>query len=174
MAEEVLLFGAWGSPFTHRVEMALKLKGVEYKYMEEDITNKSPALLKYNPIHKKIPVLVHNGKPIAESQVILEYMDETWQGYPLLPKDPYQRAVARFWAKFIDDKCLLPVFKAFYPGEEEEREKAAEETSELLKFLEEEQKKKRFFGGESIGMVDIVASFIAFWLRVLEEASGVE
>jgi glutathione S-transferase len=71
-------------------------------------------------------------------------------------------------------QCLLPVFKAFYPGEEEEREKAAEETSELLKFLEEELKKKKFFRGESIGMVDIVASFIAFWLRVLEEASGVE
>ncbi|XP_062167769.1 glutathione S-transferase U8-like [Alnus glutinosa] len=173
MAEEVLLFGVWGSPFSRRVEMALKLKGVEYKYMEEDITNKSPALLKYNPIHKKIPVLVHNGKPIAESQVILEYIDETWQGYSLLPKDPYQRAVARFWAKFIDDKCLQPVFKACW-GEEKDREKAAEEATELLKFLEEELKEKRFFGGESIGMVDIVASIIAFWLGVFEEASGVK
>jgi glutathione S-transferase len=107
MAEEVLLFGTWESAFSRRVEMALKLKGVDYKYIEEDTANKSPSLLKYNPVHKKIPVLVHNGKPLAESQVILEYIDETWQGHPLLPKHPYERAVARFWAKFIDNKVIV-------------------------------------------------------------------
>jgi len=171
MAEEVVLFGVWASPFSRRVEMALKLKGVEYKYMEEDLTNKSPSLLKYNPIHKKIPILVHNGKPIVESQVILEYIDETWQGYPILPKDPYERAIARFWAKVIDDKCLPAVFKAYW-GEEKEREKAVEETCEILKFLEEELKEKRFFGGESIGMVDIIANIIAFWFGGFEEAWG--
>jgi glutathione S-transferase len=74
---------------------------------------------------------------------------------------------------FFFVQCLLPVFKAFWV-EEKEREKAAEEASEILKFLEEELKEKRFFGGESIGMVDIVANVIAFWLGVSEEASGVE
>ena len=117
MAEEVLVFGVWGSPFSRRVEMALKLKGIEYKYIEEDITNKSPSLLKYNPVHKKIPVLVHNGKPVAESLVILEYIDETWKDSPILSKDPYERATARFWAKFIDEKVkyhLLLNFFKFY------------------------------------------------------------
>ncbi|XP_059427750.1 glutathione S-transferase U8-like [Corylus avellana] len=171
MAEEVVLYGVWESAFSRRVEMALKLKGVEYKYMEEDLNSKSPSLLKYNPIHKKIPVLLHNGKPIVESQVILEYIDETWQGYPILPKDPYERAIARFWAKFIDEKCLPTIFKACY-GEEKEREKAAKENYEVLKFLEEELKEKRFFGGENIGMVDIVANIIAFWVGVIEESSG--
>ncbi|GLT72975.1 hypothetical protein SLA2020_448660 [Shorea laevis] len=173
MAEEVLLFGVGVSPFSHRVEMALKLKGVEYKYVEEDFANKSHLLLKYNPIHKMVPVLVHNGNPIVESQVILEYIDETWPGYPLLPKDPYERAIARFWAKFIDDKCVLAIFKASW-GEEKEREKAAEEVPEFLNHLENELKEKRFFGGESIGMVDIVANFISFWVGAFEEAFGSE
>jgi glutathione S-transferase len=66
------------------------------------------------------------------------------------------------------------VFKALWRGEEKEREKAAEEAPEVLKFVEEELKEKRFFGGESIGMVDIVANIIAFWQGIFEEVSGVE
>jgi glutathione S-transferase len=97
MGEEVLLLGVWRSPFSRRVEVALKLKGVQYKYIEQDFSNESALFLQYNPIYKKVPVLVHNEKPIVESQVILEYIDETWQGYPLLPKDPYERASACFW-----------------------------------------------------------------------------
>jgi glutathione S-transferase len=49
-----------------------------------------------------------------------------------------------------------------------------EEASEVLKFLEKELKEKRFFGGESIGMVDIAANIIGYWLGACEEATGVE
>ncbi|KVF99584.1 Glutathione S-transferase, C-terminal-like protein, partial [Cynara cardunculus var. scolymus] len=95
MADEVKLYAVGGSPFVCRVKIALNLKG---------INNKSADLLKYNPVHKKVPVLVHNGKSISESLVIVEYIDDVWKGVPILPQDPYEKAVARFWAKFIDEK----------------------------------------------------------------------
>ncbi|PIN04749.1 Glutathione S-transferase [Handroanthus impetiginosus] len=142
---EVKLFGVWGSPFSRRIEMALKLKGVEYEFIEEDLNNKSPLLLKYNPVHRKNPVLVHNGKPIAESLVILEYIDETWEGPAILPKDSYERAQARFWAKFLDEKCMPAIWKACW-SIGEEREKAKEEAMEILGFLDNEIKGKKFFG----------------------------
>ncbi|XP_068660246.1 glutathione transferase GST 23-like [Aristolochia californica] len=170
---EVKLFGTLPSPLSWRIQWALKLKGVEYEYVEEDLMNKSPLLLKYNPVHKKIPVLLHNERPIPESLVILEYIDETWQSNPLLPKDPLERANARFWAKFVDEKCLVSVFAVFLSAGKEQ-EKHLEEAAAALKILEGCVHGKRFFSGEGIGYADLVAGWIPQWLPVIEEVAGVK
>ncbi|KDP34500.1 hypothetical protein JCGZ_11050 [Jatropha curcas] len=168
MTEEVKLLGAWASPFSHRIELALKLKGIQYHYIEEDLFNKSPLLLQSNPVHKKVPVLIHNGKPISESLVILDYIEETWQNNPILPKDPYDRAVVRFWAKFIDEK-ILKIASKFKAAKGEEKKQVLEELGEQLKILEKELEEKEFFGGETIGYLDIVAFFIVYWFQVRQE-----
>ncbi|XP_071720860.1 probable glutathione S-transferase [Rutidosis leptorrhynchoides] len=173
MADEVKLYAVSGSPIVCRVKIALNLKGMKYENLEEDLSNKSADLIKYNPVYKKVPVLVHNGNPICESLVILEYIDEVWKGVPILPHDPYERAVARFWAKFIDDKCVTAVYNAFLSKGEE---KAIAEAHEQLQILENELvvKGHKFFGGDNINLVDIAADFIAYWIGVMEEASGIK
>ena len=116
MGEEVVLLDFWPSPFGMRVRIALAEKGIKHEYKEEDLRNKSDLLLQMNPVHKKIPVLIHNGKPVCESLIQVQYIDEVWHDKsPLFPSAPYQRAIARFWADFVDKKVLSFLY-FFYLG----------------------------------------------------------
>nr|WAA68401.1 tau class glutathione S-transferases [Pinus yunnanensis] len=153
---QVKLLGMAYSPFVMRVRIALALKGIHYEFIEDDIENKSELLLQSNPVHKKIPVLIHNGKPVCESMIILQYIEEAWgnKAPNLMPKDPYDRAIARFWAAFIDDKFAASI-RGVFTGVGEEQQKAVEESVASLLVLEEELSGKAYFGGDEIGLVDI-------------------
>ena len=61
MTDEIILLDFWPSPVAVRVGIALAEKGIEYESKEEDLSNKSCLLLKMNPVHKQIPVLIHKG-----------------------------------------------------------------------------------------------------------------
>ncbi|XP_021895419.1 probable glutathione S-transferase [Carica papaya] len=172
MGEEVKLLRTWSSPFSLRVLWALKLKRIEFETIEEDLSSKSPLLLQSNPVYKKIPVLIHNGKSLCESHVILEYIDETWKQYPLLPQDPHDRAKARFWAKFGDDK-VLPTIQSSFKTQGQEQEEALAAAAENLNFLEEELLGKKFFGGDKIGFVDLALGWLANFLGVVKEVTGI-
>ncbi|KAG6600476.1 Glutathione S-transferase U19, partial [Cucurbita argyrosperma subsp. sororia] len=168
MANEVKLLDFWPSMFGMRVRIALAEKGVAYEYVEEDLRNKSPLLLQMNPIHKKIPVLVHNGKPISESSIIVQYIDETWKDRaPLLPSDPYERAQARFWVDFIDKK-LYDETRKTWGSKGEEQEAGKRGMIAILKQLEEVLGEKAFFGGECLGFVDIGLIGFSSWFYSYE------
>ncbi|XP_031481268.1 probable glutathione S-transferase [Nymphaea colorata] len=171
MAKEVKLLGFWASAYVVRVQIALNFKGIEYDYVEEDLKKKSELLLQSNPVYRQVPVLVHAGKPIPESMVILEYIEEAWPEKPLLPQDPYQRAMARFWARFAEEKCL-PSGVKYFTTKGEDQLKAKEELVENLKILEGALQGKKFFAGETAGMVDIVAGWLPFWIRRMEGLFG--
>ncbi|XP_050258117.1 glutathione S-transferase U9-like [Quercus robur] len=181
MAEEnkVSLHGFFASPYVRRVELALKFKGIPYEYVEEDLKNKSSLLLKYNPVHKKVPVLVHNGKPIVESLIILEYIDETWKNRPrFLPEDPYKRAQIRFWASFVHQQVfenMVLILKI----DGEAQEKAVKEVSEKLSLLEEGIKSIfpegiPIINQENVGLLDIVIVSTFGSYKAQEEVLGLK
>lgn len=168
--DEVILLDFWPSMFGRRVRVALAEKGIEYEYKEEDLfTSKSPLLLKMNPVHKKIPVLIHNGKPVCESFVVVEYIDEIWKDKaPLLPSDPYERAQARFWANYTD-KLYHDFGRRIWTAKREEFAGGKKDLIDPLKLLEEAALgDKPYFGGESFGFVDIALIGFYSWFYTYE------
>ncbi|OEL15619.1 hypothetical protein BAE44_0023362 [Dichanthelium oligosanthes] len=186
---EVKLYGAWGSAHAAMARNALALKGVRYEYVEEDLDNKSEALLRLNPVHGKVPVLVVDGRPLAESFVIIEYVDETWpegRGYPpaLLPREPLARATARFWARFFHDE-VSPLSRAVVLADAEaERAELAREMKARMAVLEAGITEDfpcggggedgPFVHGRSPGLLDVILGSCAAGTRVLSAVSGVE
>ncbi|XP_010470208.1 PREDICTED: glutathione S-transferase U16-like [Camelina sativa] len=177
--EEVKLLGVWYSPYAIRPKIALHLKSVEYDYVEEDLFgSKSELLLKSNPVHKKVPVLIHNSKPVCESLNIVEYIDETWNssGQSILPSHPHDRALARFWSAFVDNKWFPALKLATITKSEDAKAKSMEEVEEGLLQLEDAfvsiSKGKSFFGGEAIGFMDICLGSFLVLLKAMEELKG--
>ncbi|KAH7834128.1 hypothetical protein Vadar_012951 [Vaccinium darrowii] len=176
----VKLIGGRASPFVNRVQIALNLKSIEYEFFQEKFGSKSELLLKSNPVRKQIPVLIHDDKPICESLVIVQYIDNLWTSGPsILPSDPYDRATAQFWAAYIDEKCSPNVRALRVAKGEKEKSEASNQLFEMLVLLEEVFVKcseggKGFFGGDKIGYLDIVLGCNLGWLKVMEKLVGVK
>nr|CAB3473297.1 unnamed protein product [Digitaria exilis] len=175
---KLMVLGAWPSPFVNRVRMALHLKGLEYENVEEDLANKSDLLLASNPVHKKVPVLLHGGRPVSESLIILDYLDDAFpgSGQAVLPADPYECAVARFWAAYVDSKLHAAMLGALIGPTEEERAAATAETLAALDTLEgglaERSGGKGFFAWDAPGYLDVVLGGFIGWLRAWDKITG--
>ncbi|KAE8769384.1 glutathione transferase [Hordeum vulgare] len=176
---ELKLLGVWTSPFVIRVRVVLNLKSLPYEYVEENLGSKSALLLGSNPVHQSVPVLLHGGRPVNESQVIVQYIDEVWAGVgpSVLPADPYERAVARFWAAYVDDKVGSAwTGMLFSCKTEEERAEAVSRAVAALETLEgalaECSGGKPFFGGDAIGFVDVVLGGYLGWFGAIDKIIG--
>ncbi|PKU71563.1 glutathione S-transferase U24-like [Dendrobium catenatum] len=170
--KEVKLLDFWLSPFGVRTRIALEEKEVEYEYKEEKnliLGEKSELLLKSNPVHKKIPVLIHHGKPICESLIIVQYIDEVFPSKtPILPSDPYARALSRFWADFVDKKISQYALRIWRLKKGEELDETKKELVENLRMLEAELGEKKYFGGEDFGLADIAFVPFTSWFYSLQ------
>ncbi|CAM0879350.1 unnamed protein product [Alopecurus aequalis] len=176
--DDVKLLGTVVSPFAVRVRMALHVKGVSYENLEQDVFHKGDLLLASNPVRKKVPVLIHAGRPVCESLLIVEYVDEVWPGAaPLLPADPHARAVARFWAAYVDDKLVTAVLGILRATTEEERAESLDAARAAIGRMEDAfadcSGGKAFFAGDSVGYLDLALGCHLFWLEALRQMFGV-
>jgi glutathione S-transferase len=88
-------------------EKALEFEGEIIRLRERD--QHTPEYLAMNPFGL-VPVLVHDGKVVTESNVINEYLDvineyldDVFPTPPLKPRDPYKCAQMRVWTRMTDE-----------------------------------------------------------------------
>ncbi|XAR64972.1 Glutathione transferase [Bertholletia excelsa] len=177
--EDVKLLGLRLHPLVNRVQFGLNLKSIEYEFIEEKFPSKSDLLLKSNPIYQDVPVLIHGDKPVCDCNAIVQYIDEAWNSGPsILPSDRYDRAIARFWVAYIEEKWYPLVKEVRAAQGDEALREASERVVEglvvLEKAFEKISKGKSFFGGENIGYIDLALGCYLGWLRATEEMNGVK
>lgn len=95
---DLKLYSGWFCPFVQRVWIALEEKSIPYQYIEVNPYHKPQSLLDLNP-RGLVPTLQYQGKPLYESTVLCEFLEEAYPDYTpkLLLDDPYLRARTRIW-----------------------------------------------------------------------------
>jgi maleylpyruvate isomerase len=99
------LYDYWRSSAAYRVRIALALKCVPF---EREVINIKPgedeqkgeAYAALNP-QKRVPSIELNGRVSGQSMAIIEWIDETYEGAPLLPSDSWERLECRAFADVI-------------------------------------------------------------------------
>lgn len=95
--KRVKLFGFWRSIATYRVRLALALKELEFEEVSVDLLEghqHRAEFLAINPAGA-VPALLVDGLVLTQSSAIIEYLEERFPTYPLLPGTPEDRAFAR-------------------------------------------------------------------------------
>src|SRR3990167_6191171 len=99
------LYNYFRSSASFRTRIVLNLKGLAYQDVPIHLVNNggehySPDYQKINPQHL-VPALQDGPKIVTQSLAIIEYLDELHKKPPLLPNDPYQKALVRALALII-------------------------------------------------------------------------
>lgn len=141
-------------PYVQRAAISLTEKGIEFERRDIDLSNKPTWFLKASPTGKT-PLIIVKDVSIFESNVILEYLEET-QPNPLHPRAPLERALHRSWIEF--SSTILNHIAGLYSAATQERYSATSATlSQCFHKIEETLGDGPFFSGKSFSLVD--ASF---------------
>ncbi|KAJ1259642.1 hypothetical protein BS78_10G171400 [Paspalum vaginatum] len=171
---ELVLLDFWVSPFGQRCRIALAEKRLAHEYLEQELLGtKSDLLLRSNPVHKKVPVLLHSGRPVCKSLVIIAYLDEAFpDASPSCSPPTPTRARARFWAAYSDKDYEAGTWLWKLKGDA--RAQARYEIVRVLGSLDAELGDKEFFDGDVFGLVDIaLVPFAPTWARRCAERESV-
>lgn len=155
------------SPYSHKVQLALALKGIEceQKKVLPFLPEERAAYRNMYPLGR-IPVLKDGERFIPESSIIVEYLDGLDRGIRLIPSDPEQAREVRLKDRLVDNYLSGSAIALFFQGFKSESvrdiglmDRCRHEIVASYKVVEKELSGKDeaslYFHGEQISMADL-------------------
>lgn len=171
------IIGTSLSNFVRTARMAAREKGVPYELVEA-----LPRSDQAKEIHPggMIPVMKHGDRTLFESRAITRYIDEAFDGPPLVPRDPWQAAQTEQWIAYVAtsvDKAVIRelVRGHFFSGkpdrspDREKIDRVKPRVFHQMSVLGKAVEKTGFLSGDSFGLADMYAMPIISQSRVTPE-----
>ena len=135
------------SPCSQKVRIVLFEKNLSWTKVDVDLPGKAnlePDYLKLNPLGV-VPTLVDDDKPVIESSIICEYLEDKFPEPVLRPADPWQVAKMRFWMKHIDNKVHPSCGALQWPlvMADKLKQMSAEEQEKMIERVVEKPRRER-------------------------------
>lgn len=157
----ITLCGFAVSNYYNKVKLSLLEKNVSFAEALV-FTSQSDEMLAESPMGK-VPFLRTSKGVLSESQVLTEFIEDTWPQPPLYPRDSFERAKCRELIEHVELHLELPARRlyaeAFFGGTVSEETKT-EVSSLLEKGLRSVSRLARFapfIGGDSFTHADCAA-----------------
>jgi len=173
----LILFATPLSSYSAKVALALEAKGLFYeRRLPPGGSYKSAEYRAINPLGT-VPALQDDETILVESDAIIEYLDDIYPGWPLVPKDAVGRARARALSRFHDLYLEPPVRALFGQVAPATRDAAivAEKShliSQRLAQLEAIAQPAPYFGGANFGFADCGFPPTLLWVDLILPALG--
>lgn len=152
-------------PYVQRARIVLLEKQIAHTVEYIDLDEPPAWFYDISPL-EKVPVLLVDERPLFESMVICEYLNEITPG-SLYPEDAFERAQQRAWIEFGND--ILDRHYALVTTADEPTFRRTRATLiERLETLDEILGAGPYFAGETFMMVDAVYAPIFRYLSQLE------
>lgn len=152
------LYGSIISPYVARVVYAARLKGLSLEAEMPAGGIKTPEFLALNPLGK-MPALQTESGVVAESMVILDYLEDAHPNPPLLSTDSFERARERLLGRIVD-LYVMPCGNVFFGNLNPEKRNAEAIETATKNYLKSLQQLEHFMAegpyahGSSAGYAD--------------------
>ena len=154
---------------SQRILWLLEELGLPYevvKYERNSETRLAPSALKTVHPLGKAPVIIDDGRTLAESGAIMEYILRKYGKGRLTPPEASQAYFDHlYWMHFAEGSAMLPLLLALYVGRLGEasaplQPRITGETAAMLGHMEAGLKGKDYFIGPELDAADIQLSFV--------------